>query len=122
MWTPRWLLVYEADRNKWLNVDGKVFQYARKNQFFKELHARKVKFYDADFTYPELEKRTRNFEFATRTELYTALNKLKKLIEERLSNEGEGETIVLTPEEEELYEEFLDAWEQEEYMYFGQFI
>ena len=118
MWTPHWLLAYEADRNKWLNVDGKVFQYARKNQFFKELHLRQVKFYDADFTYPEPEKRTRNFEFATRTELYTALNKLKKLIEERLAKGGE-EKITLTPEEEELYEKLMDVWGQEENLYFG---
>lgn len=119
LWTSHWLLAYEADRNKWLNVDGKTFQYARKNQFFKELITRKVKFYDTDFEYPEPDERTRNFEFATRTELYTALSKLKKMIAERLKKEKEQDTVALTPEEAELYEEFVDAWEQEESMYFG---
>lgn len=96
----------------------KFFNTQEKISFFKELHLRKVKFYDADFTYPEPEKRTRNFEFATRTELYTALNKLKKLIEERLAKGGE-EKITLTPEEEELYEKLMDVWGQEENLYFG---
>lgn len=119
LWTSHWLLAYEADRNKWLNVDGKSFQFARKNQFFQELLTRKVKFYDADFVYPEPEGRTRNYEYATRTELYTALSKLKKMIAERLKKEGEPELLTLTPKEAELYEEFVDAWEQEENMYFG---
>lgn len=119
LWTSHWLLAYEADRNKWLNVDGKSFQFARKNQFFQELLTRKVKFYDADFVYPEPEGRTRNYEYATRAELYTALGKLKKMIAERLKREGEQDLLTLTPKEAELYEEFVDAWEQEENIYFG---
>ena len=119
MWTSHWLLAYEVDRNKWLNVDGKTFEFARKNQFFKELLKRKVKFYDTAFVYPEPEERTRNYEFATRTELYAAMNKLKKMIAKRLENKEEQDKLTMTPEEAELYEELVDIWEQEETLYFG---
>lgn len=119
MWTSRWLLAYEADRNKWLNVDGKTFEFARKNQFFKELLKRKVKFYDTDFMYPEPEERTRNYEFATRTELYAGINKLKKMIAKRLDNKEEQERLTMTSEEAELYEELVDIWEREESTNYG---
>ena len=119
MWTSHWLLAYEADRNKWPNVDGKTFEFARKNQFFKELLKRNVKFYDADFIYPEPEEHTRNYEFATRTELYAGMNKLKMMIAKRLYNKEEQDRLTMTPEEAELYEEIVDIWEQEETKYFG---
>lgn len=119
MWTSHWLLAYEADRNKWLNIGGKTFEFARKNQFFKELLKRKVKFYDTDFIYPEPEERTKNHEFATRTELYAGMNKLKKMIAKRLDNKEEQNRLTMTPEEAELYEEIVDIWEQEETIYFG---
>lgn len=119
LWTSHWLLAYEADRNKWLNVGGKTFQYARKNQFFKTLITKKVKFYDTDFSYPEPEERTKNYEYATRTELYETFKKLKKMIHERLKKDGEQEKLTMSPEEAELYEELVDVWEQEETVYFG---
>lgn len=119
MWTSHWLLAYEADRNKWLNVNGKVFNYAQKNQFFKELLAKDVAFYDPSFIYDEPAKKTRNYEYATRSELYSAINRLKKMIDERLKIEGEQDQLTMTPEEAELYEEFVHAWEQEETVYIG---
>lgn len=119
MWTSHWLLAYEADKNKWLNVNGKVFKFAQKNQFFKELLAKNVVFYNPSFAYDEPIKKTRNYEYATRSELYSAINKLKKMINERLKKEGEQERLTMTPEEAELYEEFVHAWEQEETAYIG---
>lgn len=119
MWTSHWLLAYEADRNKWLNVNGKVFNYAQKNQFFKELLAKGVAFYDPSFIYDEPAKKTRNYEYATRSELYSAINKLKKMIDQRLKEEGEQDCLTMTPEEAEIYEEFVHAWEQEETVYIG---
>lgn len=113
------ILAYEVDRNKWLNVGGKTFQFARKNQFFKTLIAKKVKFYDTDFSYPEPEERTKNYEYATRAELYATFKKLKKMIHERLKKDGEQEKLTMSPEEAELYEELVDVWEQEETVYFG---
>lgn len=119
MWTSHWLLAYEADRSKCLNINGKVFDYARKNQFFKELLSKSVQFYDTSFAYDEPLERTRNYEYATRSELYSAINKLKKMIAERLQKEGESNQFTMTPEEAELYEEFVYAWEQEETVYIG---
>ena len=119
MWTSRWLLAYEAERNKWLNINGKVFNFAHKNQFFKELLAKRVYFYNTGYMYPEPSQRTRNYEFATRSELYAAINKLKKMIAERLKKEGEPDRFTMTPEEAELYEAFVQAWEQEETVYIG---
>lgn len=119
MWTSRWLLAYEADKNKWLNVNGKVFNYAQKNQFFKELLTKGVTFYNSSFVYDEPAKGTRNYEYATRSELYSSINKLKKLIHERLKKEGEQDRLTMTPDEAELYEEFIHAWEQEETVYIG---
>lgn len=119
MWTSHWLLAYEADKNKWLNVNGKVFNYAQKNQFFKELLAKGVAFYNPSFMYDEPIKKTRNYEYATRSELYSAINKLRKMIDKRMKKEGEQDRLTMTPEEAELYEEFVHAWEQEETAYIG---
>lgn len=117
LWTSHWLLAYEIDRNKWLNIDGKVFEFARKNQFFKELLKRKVKFYDPDFAYPTMEIKKRRLEYATRSELYAAYTKLKKMIDERLKKEGNQDHITLTPEEGKVYRELIDIWEHEEAIY-----
>lgn len=119
MWTSHWLLAYEAERNKWLSINGKVFDYAHKNPFFKELLSKGVYFYDTTFMYDEPPKKTRNYEFATRSEMYAVINKLKKMIAERLKKEGEPDQFTMTPEEAEVYEEFVQAWEQEETVYVG---
>ena len=119
MWSSRWLLAYEADRNSWLNVNGKIFNYAQKNPFFKELLTKDVKFYDTDYMYDVPPQKTRNYEYATRSEMYAAINKLQKMITERLKKEGVLDRFTMTPEEEELYEEFVRAWEEEETVYDG---
>ena len=119
MWTAHWLLAYEADRNGWLNVHGQVFNYAQNNPFFNKLLAKNVKFYDTDYVIAEPSQKTKNYEYATRSEMYAALNKLKKKIMERLKSEGIVDRFEMIPDEEELYEEFVRAWEQEESVYVG---
>lgn len=119
MWTSHWLLAYEADRNAWLNVSGKIFNYAQNNAFFKKLIAKNVKFYHPEYHYSEPPKRTRNYEYATRSEMYAALGKLKKLIFERLKAADIVDRFTMTPEEVQLFEEFVQAWEQEESVYVG---
>ena len=119
MWTAHWLLAYEADRNGWLNVNGQTFNYAQTNSFFNKLLAKGVKFYDTDFAYDEPPQKTKNYEYATRSEMYAALNRLKKKIMERLRREGIVDRFEMVPDEEELYEEFVRAWEQEESVYVG---
>lgn len=119
MWSARWLLAYEADRNAWLNINGRTFNYAQKNPFFKELLAKNVMFYDTAYMYESPPKKTRNYEYATRSEMYNAINKLQKMITERLKAEGILDRFSMTHEEEELYEEFVRAWEEEESVYVG---
>lgn len=118
MWTSHWLLAYEATRMKWLNLPNEdPFVFARKNTFFRELLLKSVKFYNPQFTYTEPSPYTKNYEYATRTELYASLNKLKKLIAERLKREGVDAQTELTEEEEALYEEFVDILEENEFVY-----
>ena len=118
MWTSHWLLAYEATRMKWLNFPGEApFEFARKNTFFRELLLKSVKFYNPQFTYAEPSAYTQNYEYATRTELYAALRKLKKLIVERLKQGDTNAQKGLTKEEESLYEEFVEIFEENEFVY-----
>ena len=118
MWTSHWLLAYEATRAKWLNLPNEdPFEFARKNTFFRELLAANVKFYNSQFTYSAPTSHTKNFEYATRTELYTSLNKLKKLIAKRLDRENTDIQIEFTEEEEALYEEFINSLQDNEFVY-----
>lgn len=80
MWSSRWLLAYEANRNKWLNLPDDPLEYAKKNAFFNELLNLKIKFFDCDYTYSLTEEPTVKYEYATRNELYQSVNMLKKLI------------------------------------------
>ena len=89
------------------------------NAFFKKLIAKNVKFYHPEYHYSEPPKRTRNYEYATRSEMYAALGKLKKLIFERLKAADIVDRFTMTPEEVQLFEEFVQAWEQEESVYVG---
>lgn len=76
-----------------------------------------MKFYDPQFTYQAPSQHSNKYEYATRTELYAALNRLKSAITERLKQGGEVEKGVLTEKEETLYKEFVDAFEKDEFVY-----
>lgn len=131
LWTSHWLLCYEADRNHWLNGEGRVFDFARKNQFFKVLIDKNVKFYDPDYTYTDPKSKTNNYAYATRKDLNHIYKKLKKLICERELQKNNLERFqtssqldannpeMNTMDEDNLYKELLAAWEAEESVYFG---
>lgn len=56
-------------------------------------------------------------EFATRSELYNALRKMKKSILEQLEGAGLETPSSLTPEEEDLFSKFIEALQADETIY-----
>ena len=119
MWTSRWLLAYEADRNGWLNNSEKTFDFAKQNVFFKKLLDKNVMFYNPKYKYAEPPKQTRNYEYATRSEMYVALDELKKMIAQRLQKAGAEESFEMSHEENQKFEKFMRAYEHEESVYVG---
>lgn len=117
MWTSHWLLAYEATKNQWLKLPDMPFEYAKKNPFFNALLKENVKFYNSDFSYSSLPNKAHNLEFATRSELYNALRKMKKSILERLKNRDLNAPVSLTPEEDELFNKFVEALQEDEAIY-----
>ena len=85
LWSQYWLLAYEATRNKWLKVPGKPFEYAKKNQFFKVLINKNIKFYDEDFTYSikNIENKNKT-KYVTSHELDRKIDSLKNEIMQRM--------------------------------------
>ena len=118
LWTAHWLLAYEATRNGWLNIDGCIFDYANKNQFFQELIRKGIKFYDPDFAYDEPQQHENKFEYVTRSELYSALNKLKQTIK-KYGRSGVIEEMLSEEELERLYDEIFWQIERDESVYMG---
>lgn len=117
LWTSHWLLAYEATRLKWLDFPQRPFEYAKKNLFFNLLLTKNVKFYDANFSYATVKSRTRSYEYATRSELYNALNKLQKAILDRIKNPDTQHSSVRTENENSLYQDFIDILEEDETIY-----
>ncbi|OUQ61772.1 hypothetical protein B5E56_00385 [Flavonifractor sp. An112] len=117
MWTAHWLLAYESTKNQWLKLPGIPFEYAKKNQFFNELLNRNVKFYDPNFSYPNSSSKFHNHEFATRSELYNALRKMKKSILENLKGTDVETSSSFTPLEEDLFRKFIEALQADETIY-----
>ncbi|MEI6680458.1 MAG: RNA-directed DNA polymerase [Mariniphaga sp.] len=82
-----WLLAYEADLNGWLDFDGTAFDYAKKDIFFSELIAIKVKFYNNNFEYELNENVGPNkTNILTRKEFYQGMQKLKVWIEKHFES------------------------------------
>jgi len=117
MWTAHWLLAYESTKNQWLKLPGIPFEYAKKNQFFNELLNRNVKFYNPDFSYSNSSNKFHNHEFATRSELYNALRKMKKSILENLKSTDLETSSSFTPVEEDLFRKFIEALQADETIY-----
>ena len=117
MWTSHWLLAYESTKNQWLKLPGIPFEYAKKNRFFNELLNRNVKFYNPGFSYSNPPNKFHNPEFATRSELYNALRKMKKSILEQLEGAGLENPSSLTPEKEDLFSKFIEALQADETIY-----
>lgn len=118
MWTSHWLLAYEATRMKWFNLPNEEpFEAAKKTSFFKDLLANKVEFYDHQFVYDEPSPRTKNYEYATRTELHECFNKLKNLISELSSQSGSDAQAMHTSEKDALFKKFIEIVEENEFVY-----
>lgn len=117
MWTAHWLLAYEATKNQWLKLPGTPFEFAKKNQFFNELLTRNVKFYDPSFSYGIPAGSMRSPEYATRSELYNALQRMKKSILLHFEDSTPKQTELLTPEVEEIFSKFVEALQSDETIY-----
>ncbi len=86
MWTSHWLLSYEANRNKWLNLPNKPFAYAKKNAFFKKLLELDIKFFDEDFQYDLSNNTSHDLQFVTQNEFQKVIRKLKTEMLEKQKN------------------------------------
>ena len=117
MWTSHWLLAYEATKNQWLKIPNTPFEYAKKNQFFNELLTCNVKFYDPGFSYDNPSNSTHSPEYATRSELYNALRKMKKSILDQLKNTSSETPEAFTPEGEDLFSKFIASLQLDETIY-----
>lgn len=118
LWTSKWLLAYEATRNKWLDIDTDLFDYASRNQFFSQLLTKNIAFYDPDYQYIAKPSSHNGFEYATKTELKNAFKKLKRAIL-LLAGENHEEYIDFDDETDVLFTNFVRALEQEEAGYIG---
>ena len=118
LWTEHWLLAYEATRNKWLNTEMGVFDYATKNQFFAQLISKNIAFYDTEYSYEDTRTNKKNFEYATKNELRDALDKLKKAMM-IIAQNNEEKQIEFDDETENLFLDFVYALEREETGYVG---
>ncbi|WP_027400501.1 RNA-directed DNA polymerase [Anaerovorax odorimutans] len=116
MWSDIWLLAYEADKNKWLNISQeKRFLFARKNQFFKELRTLGIDFYNGSYQYNILEPISKKSLYITRAEFGSILEKLQKSFKAK-NNSGEIDNgLELTKEEEALLEELHEAANESDY-------
>lgn len=76
-----------------------------------------MKFYNPGFSYSNPSNKFHNPEFATRSELYNALRKMKKSILEQLEGAGLETPSSLTPEEEDLFSKFIEALQADETIY-----
>lgn len=80
LWTQYWLLAYEADLHKWLNVDEEKFEYARNDPFFKSLIKSKIVFYDVDYNYNNLSESQKSVQYVTKEEFLNYMEKINKLL------------------------------------------
>ncbi|MHC1719129.1 MAG: RNA-directed DNA polymerase [Clostridiaceae bacterium] len=104
MWTEVWLLAYETDKNKWLNVSNeKTFLFARKNLFFKKLQELNIGFYKPEYSYEVTHAVSKNSNYVTRTEFNDVMNKLQESINNRSYDSGKVD-FKLTNEERDLVE------------------
>ena len=117
MWTSHWLLAYEATKNQWLKLPGIPFEFAKKNKFFNELLVRNVKFYDPNFSYGNLHNETHSPEYATRSELYNALRKMKISIINQMKKVDVETQEAHTPELEDLFSKFVESLQSDETIY-----
>lgn len=99
-WTELWLLAYEVDKNKWLNIDGKTFLFARKNEFFNKLRELCVEFYDSQYEYELSQPKSKKGSFITRKEFDEVIKRLQHIINNKVDDSGKSsEEIELAKED-----------------------
>ncbi len=108
MWSKVWLSAYEIDLNKWLDKGTtRKFEYARQNQFYKELIKKNIRFYNSNFTYNLSEPHKGTQQYVTRKEVYALLVQLQKSINDNIKNSGtttKTSKISFTLDEDKLFE------------------
>ena len=121
MWSSHWLLAYESNRNKWLNLPNNPAEYAKKNAFFNVLLKKNIRFFDGDYTYSLSEDTFSSYEYATRSELKDSINKLKRLIRranKRVLDEMKQESTSSEAEKEDaIYDRIIELVEKESTFY-----
>lgn len=105
LWSEFWLLAYEADKNKWLNIDPqKPFIPTERNEFFKKLKKLNIEFYNADYNY-DLSKNNGRKINLTKEEFNKVAYKISKLKSNRNDQDIQDDSIesVLKYLESDLY-------------------
>lgn len=93
MWSKYWLLVYEADLNKWFNIGNFKFEYARKNDFFKNLIKNNICFYDKQFKYKHI-KDKENLQYITKADFLKYTTKINELINKTLKSKKDRDKYL----------------------------
>lgn len=118
LWTSHWLLVYEAERNNWLQLSEGPSPYIQMAPFFKKIHSLHVFFYDPDFAYNVSEGYSGGLKFVTQRELSRIITKLQKMLSDRMKSANQmGGDNKLTDTESKLFEEYVHTFEEAERIY-----
>lgn len=119
LWTSHWLLVYEAERNNWLQLSECSSSYTHANPFFKKIHSLQVAFYDSHFAYNISEVYSNELKFVTQRDLSRIIKKLQKMLSAhaKSSNLSGNSVDKLTDEESRLFEEYVHTFEETELIY-----
>lgn len=114
MWTQNWLLAYEADLNKWFNVDGNKFEFARKDPFFKNLIKNRICFYDSNFAYGELPTLQKDGKYVTKVEFVNYIEKINNLLARAAQSNDDNNDIA---EVQDISKEIMEKVEAQTNIY-----
>ncbi|MBN3015784.1 hypothetical protein JXX18_08145 [Ruthenibacterium lactatiformans] len=119
LWTSHWLLVYEAERNNWLQLSEGSSTYIQRVPFFRKIHSLHVCFYDSNFAYNVSEGYSGGLKFVTQRELSRIITKLQKMLSDRIKsvNSSVENGNKLTDRESKLFEEYVHMFEETERIY-----
>ena len=119
LWTSHWLLVYEAERNNWLQLSEGSSTYIQRAPFFRKIHSLHVCFYDSNFAYNVSEGYSGGLKFVTQRELLRIITKLQKMLSDRIKsvNSSVENGNKLTDRESKLFEEYVHMFEETERIY-----
>lgn len=110
MWTDLWLLAYEADKNKWLNIkQDKTFLFARKNEFFKSLRDLDIDFYKGNQQFDTHATSLNKNPYVTRLEFTNLLAALQKSLNSKTDGEKNINIIELSQENKDLVNKLHEA-------------